>query len=65
MEMKRWQKRLKNMLKDGYDDGHPMVNNAKATIAACEQRYCELLDDESDSDDEGGGGGGGGFFMDG
>ena len=68
MQMVRWQKRLKNMLKDGFADGHPMVINARATIEACEKRYLELLDesdDDDDDDDDGGGGGGGGLLMNG
>ena len=67
MQMARWQKRVKNMLKDGFGDGHPMAIGARATIEACERRYLELLDegDDDDDDDDGGGGGGGGFLMNG
>ena len=42
-----------------------MVIGARATIAACEQHYLDLLDEsDDDSDGSGGGGGGGGMRMD-
>ena len=57
--MKRHEKRLKNMIKDGMDEG--IINATRGFVKVYTERCYHLLDESSDDDgsDSGGGSGGG------
>ena len=61
--MKRYQRRLKNLIKDGMDEA--IIDATRAQLGIYTERYNELLDLSSDDDgsDSGGGSGGGGGGM--
>jgi len=61
--MRRYEKRLKNMIKDGMDEG--VINATRGFVKVYTERYYHLLDLSSDDDgsDSGGGSGGGGGGM--
>ena len=62
MQMKRYQRRLKNMIKDGIDEANTDATRAQLEIYTA--RYDELLDISSyDLRERRGGGGGGGGGM--
>ena len=57
-QMKRWQRRVRNMIKDDIDQ--VTINAAQGTLNEYTTCYDALLDLADDDDDDGGGGGGGG-----
>jgi hypothetical protein len=62
-QMKRYERRLKNMIKDGMDEAS--IEETETQLGMYKARYYELLDLDSDDDgsDSGGGSGGGGGGM--
>ena len=56
--MKRWQRRVRYMIKDGIDQA--TIDATQGTLNEYTARYDALLDLSSSSDDDDGGGGGGG-----
>ena len=62
--MKRYQRRLKNLIKDGMDEA--IIDATRAQLDIYTARYYELVDlssDDGGSDSGGGSGGGGGGYI--